>query len=91
MKRVPKAPPKENQTNQQRNASEAERKLRVQFTKQVEELNGTRLNGTSKTKSNQAVLSQSAERSSNQQLKGTTRNSKIYWKKSTLKQRLATK
>ena len=38
MKRVPKAYPKENQTNQQRNASEAERKVRVQFTKHVEEL-----------------------------------------------------
>ena len=38
IKRVPNAPPKENQTNQQRNASEAERKVRVQFTKHVEEL-----------------------------------------------------
>ena len=33
MRRVPKAPHKENQTNQQRNASEAERKVRAQFTK----------------------------------------------------------
>ena len=38
MKRGPKAPPTETQTNQQRNASEAERKLRVQFTEHVEEL-----------------------------------------------------
>ena len=38
MKRLPNASPKENQTNQQRNASEAERKVRVQFTKHDEEL-----------------------------------------------------
>ena len=38
MKRVSKAPRKETQTNQQRNASEAERKVRRQFTKHVEEL-----------------------------------------------------
>ena len=44
MKRVPKAPPKENQTNQQRNASEGERKLRVQFTKHVEELTSFKRN-----------------------------------------------
>ena len=48
MKRVPKAPPKENQTNQQRNASEAERKLRVQFTKHVEELTSFKRNKQSK-------------------------------------------
>ena len=48
MKRVPKAPPKENQTNQQRNASEAERKLRVQFTKHVEELTLFKRNKQSK-------------------------------------------
>ena len=48
MKRVPKAPPKENQTNQQRNASEAERKLRVQFTKHVEELTSLKRNKQSK-------------------------------------------
>ena len=50
MKRVPKAPPKENQTNQQRNASEAERKVRVQFTKQVEELVSLKRNKQSKQK-----------------------------------------
>ena len=44
MKRVSKAPPKENQTNQQRNASEAERKLRVQFTKHVDELTSLKRN-----------------------------------------------
>ena len=38
MKRVPNAVPKENQTNQQRNASEAERKVRVHFQQHVEEL-----------------------------------------------------
>ena len=38
MKRLPKAPTPKNWTNQQRNASEAERKVRVQFTKEVEEL-----------------------------------------------------
>ena len=48
MKRVPKAPPKENQTNQQRNASAAERKLRVQFTKHVEELTSFKRNKQSK-------------------------------------------
>ena len=48
MKRVPKAPPKENQTNQQRNASEAERKSRVQFTKHVEELISSKRNKQSK-------------------------------------------
>ena len=48
MKRVPKAPPKENQTNQQRKASEAERKLRVQFTKHVEELTSFKRNKQSK-------------------------------------------
>ena len=48
MRRVPKAPPKDNQTNQQRNASEAERKLRVQFTKQVEELTSLKRNKQSK-------------------------------------------
>ena len=48
MKRVPKAPPKENLTNQQRNASEAERKLRVQFTKHVEELTSFKRNKQSK-------------------------------------------
>ena len=48
MKRVPKAPPKENQTNQQRNACEAEQKLRVQFTKHVEELTSLKRNKQSK-------------------------------------------
>ena len=48
MTRVPKAPPKKNQTNQQRNASEAERKLRVQFTKHVEELTSLKRNKQSK-------------------------------------------
>ena len=43
-----KAPPKENQTNQQRNASEAERKLGVQFTKHVEELTSFKRNKQSK-------------------------------------------
>ena len=50
MKRVPKAPTKENQTNQQRNASEAERKVRVQFTKRVEELTSLNRNKQSKSK-----------------------------------------
>ena len=44
MNRVPKAPPKGNQTNQQRNASELERKLRVQFTKHVEEVTSFKRN-----------------------------------------------
>ena len=48
MKRVPNAPPKENQTNQQRNAREAERKARVQFTKHVEELTSLKRNKQSK-------------------------------------------
>ena len=48
MKRVPKAPPKENQTNQHRNASEAERKVRVQFRKQFEELISLKRNKLSK-------------------------------------------
>ena len=48
MKRVPKEPPKENQTNQHRNASEAERKVRVQFRKQVEELISLKRNKQSK-------------------------------------------
>ena len=47
---VPKAPPKENQTNQQRNASEAERKVRVQFTKNVEELTSFKRKKPSKSK-----------------------------------------
>ena len=45
MRRVPKAPPKENQTNQQRNAGEAER---MQFTKHVEELTSFKRNKQSK-------------------------------------------
>ena len=48
IKRVPKAPPKENQTNQHRNASEAERRVRVQFTKHVEELTSLKRNKQSK-------------------------------------------
>ena len=48
MKRVPKAPPKENQTNQQRNASEAERMLRVHFTNYVEELTSLKRSKQSK-------------------------------------------
>ena len=51
MKRVPKAPPKENQTNQQRNASEAERKLRVHFTNYVEELTSLKRSKQSKRQS----------------------------------------
>ena len=50
MKRMPKAPLKENQTNQQCNASEAERKVRVQFTKHVEELTSLKRNKRSKSK-----------------------------------------
>ena len=48
MKRVPNAPPKENRTNRQCNAGEAERKLRVQFTKHVEELTSPKMNKQSK-------------------------------------------
>ena len=48
MNRVPKAPPKENQINQQRNTSEAERKVRAQFTKHVEELTSLKRNKQSK-------------------------------------------
>ena len=49
LKRVPKAPHKENQMNQQRNASEAERKVRrVQFTKHFEELTSLKSNKQSK-------------------------------------------
>ena len=51
MKRVPKAPPKENQTNQQRIASEAERKLRVHFTNYVEELTSLKRSKQSKRQS----------------------------------------
>ena len=50
MKKVPKALPKESQTNQQCNASEAERKVRVQITKDVEELNSLKGNKQSKSK-----------------------------------------
>ena len=58
MKRVPKAPSKENQTNQQRNASEAERKVRVQFTKHVEELTSLKRNMQGKKKpSNRSTTS----------------------------------
>ena len=46
MKRLPKATPKENQTNQQQQASEANR--RVQFTKHVEELTSFKRNKQSK-------------------------------------------
>ena len=46
MKRLPKATPKENQTNQQQQASEANR--RVQFTKHVEELTSFKRNRQSK-------------------------------------------
>ena len=46
MKRVPKAPPKENPTNQHQQASEANR--RVQFTKHVEELTSFKRNKQSK-------------------------------------------
>ena len=48
IRRVPKASPKENQTNQQRNASEAERNVRVQLTKHVEELTSLKRNKQSK-------------------------------------------
>ena len=51
MKRVPKAPPKENQTNEQRNASEAERKLRVHITNYVEELTSLKSSKQSKRQS----------------------------------------
>ena len=44
MKSVSKAYTKENLTNQQRNASEAEQKVRVQFTKHVEELTSLKRN-----------------------------------------------
>ena len=50
MKRMPKALPKDNQTIQQRNASEAERKVREQFTKHVEELTSLKRNKQSKGK-----------------------------------------
>ena len=48
MKSVPKAPHKQNQTNQQRNASGAERKARVEFRKHVEELTSLKRNKQSK-------------------------------------------
>ena len=51
MKRVPKAPPKENQINQQRNTSEAERKFRVHFTNYVEELTSLKRSKQSKRQS----------------------------------------
>ena len=51
MKRVQKAPRKEIQTKQQRNASEAERKMRVRFTKHVEELTSLKRNKQSKRQS----------------------------------------
>ena len=50
MKRVPKARPKENQTDQQQQVSETERKVRVQFTKSVEELTSLKRNKQSKSK-----------------------------------------
>ena len=50
MKRVPKASPKENQTNQQPNSNEAERKVRVQFTKDVEELTSLKRNNKNQSK-----------------------------------------
>ena len=48
MKRVPKAPHKENQMRKKPNASEAELKVRVQFTKHVEELTSLKRNKQSK-------------------------------------------
>ena len=48
MRRVSKVPPKENQTIQQINASESERKVRVQFTQHVEELTSLKRNKQSK-------------------------------------------
>ena len=57
MRRVSKAPPKENQTNQKRNPSEAERKVRVQFTNYVEELNSLKRNKQSKSKQQPSNLS----------------------------------
>ena len=68
MKRVQKAPPKEIQTNQQRNASEAGRKVRVQFTKHVEELTSLKRNKQSKkqpgnpSKTSREELKSSAQR-----------------------------
>ena len=50
MKRMPKASIKENQTNQQCNASEAERKVSVQFTNDVEELTSLKKNKQSESK-----------------------------------------
>ena len=44
MKRLPKAPPKENQSKQQCNPSEAEGNVRVQFTKHVKELTSLKRN-----------------------------------------------
>ena len=50
MKRVPKAAPKQNRTNQQHKATEPERNVRVQFTKDVEELTSLERNNQSKSK-----------------------------------------
>ena len=67
MKRLPMAPPKENQSNQQRNAIESERK--------VCEL--TSLKRNKQGKQQQTIRVQPAEKSFNQQLKDTARSSKI--------------
>ena len=63
MRRVPKPspPPKENQTNQQRNASEAERKVRVQFTKHVEELTSLKKNKQSKQQLRNSITTSKEE------------------------------
>ena len=55
MKRAPKAPLKDNQTNQHRNECEAERKVRLQFTKHVEEL--TSLNRNKQQRGNLSTTS----------------------------------
>ena len=50
MKRMPKAAPKQNRTNQQHKASEPEQKVQVQFTKVIEELTSLKRNNQSKSK-----------------------------------------
>ena len=89
-KRVPKAPPKENQTNHQRNASEKERKVRVQFTKHVEELTSLKRNKHSKQ---QTINSSTTSREELQSGTAERYDKKLQdlLKELTLKQGLATK
>ena len=72
MRRVPKAPSKENQTNQQRNQSEAERKVLVQFTKHVEVLTSLKRSKQSKQQPSNSITASRGE------LQSTTQRYKTF-------------